>query len=502
MASWLRRNLLLVLTIVSVLLGILLGFIGRLFHLTLQSIVLVSFPGELLMRMLKLMILPLVISSLISGLAQLDAKQSGRLGSLAIFYYVATTVIAVITGILLVITIHPGNPTIKHDIGEGTEAKTVSTLETFLDLLRNTFPENIVQATFQQVQTKYIPVKPKIIKKNSSEILQAIANGSLTIMKPSVEYTAGMNVLGVIVFCISFGIVLSQLGEQARTMVDFFSIMDQVIMRLVMIIMWYSPIGIMCLIAGKILEIDDLANMAQMLAMYVVTVLLGLIIHALISLPLLFFICTRKNPFAYMRGLLQAWITALGTASSSATLPITFKCLEENLGIDRRVTRFVLPVGATINMDGTALYEAVAAIFIAQTNGVDLSFGQVITISLTATLASIGAASVPSAGLVTMLIVLTAVGLPVKDVSLIVAVDWLLDRIRTSINVLGDAFGAGIVHHFSRKQLAIIDAERRLSSHHAYDEHGQLLPSSKHGNGPAWAKDSKGYKSVPTEQHK
>nr|CRZ24905.1 BMA-GLT-1 [Brugia malayi] len=499
MASWFRRNLLLVLTIASVLLGILLGFIGRLFNLTLQSIVLVSFPGEILMRMLKLMILPLIISSLISGLAQLDAKQSGRLGFLAIFYYFATTVIAVVTGIFLVLTIHPGDPTIKHDIGEGTEAKTVSTLETFLDLLRNTFPENIVQATFQQVQTKYISVKPKIIKKNSSEILQAIANGSLTVMKPSVEYTAGMNVLGVIVFCISFGIVLSQLGEQAQTMVDFFSIMDQVIMKLVMLIMWYSPVGIMCLITGKILEIDDLANMARMLAMYVLTVLVGLIVHALISLPVLFFICTRKNPFTYMRGLLQAWVTALGTASSSATLPITFKCLEENLGIDRRVTRFVLPVGATINMDGTALYEAVAAIFIAQTNGVDLSFGQVITISLTATLASIGAASVPSAGLVTMLIVLTAVGLPVKDVSLIVAVDWLLDRIRTSINVLGDAFGAGIVHHFSRKQLAVIDAERRLS-HQTHDEHGQLLVSSKHGNGPAWTKDPHGYRSVPTEQ--
>ncbi|VDO29537.1 unnamed protein product, partial [Brugia timori] len=268
MASWFRRNLLLVLTIASVLLGILLGFIGRLFNLTLQSIVLVSFPGEILMRMLKLMILPLIISSLISGLAQLDAKQSGRLGFLAIFYYFATTVIAVVTGIFLVLTIHPGDPTIKHDIGEGTEAKTVSTLETFLDLLRNTFPENIVQATFQQVQTKYISVKPKIIKKNSSEILQAIANGSLAVMKPSVEYTAGMNVLGVIVFCISFGIVLSQLGEQAQTMVDFFSIMDQVIMKLVMLIMWYSPVGIMCLITGKILEIDDLANMARMLAMY------------------------------------------------------------------------------------------------------------------------------------------------------------------------------------------------------------------------------------------
>ncbi|VDK46528.1 unnamed protein product [Anisakis simplex] len=485
--GWLRKNLLLIGTIASVVLGALLGFLLRPLNLTPQTITLVSFPGEILMHMLKLMILPLIISSLISGyskqrksnaiincfigLAQLDAKQSGRMGSLAILYYVATTIIAVITGIFLVLTIHPGDPTIKQDLGEGMEGKTVSTIDTFLDLIRNMFPENIVQATFQQVQTTYVPVKPKILRKNTTEMLLALANGSMTVMRPSIEYTPGMNVLGIIVFCIAFGIVVSQLGEEARLMVEFFVIMDQVIMKLVMTVMWYSPFGIMCLIMGKILEIHDLADTARMLAMYMVTVLLGLAIHSLISLPLLFFVCTKKNPYVFMRGLLQAWITALGTASSSATLPLTFRCLEENLGVDRRVTRFVLPVGATINMDGTALYEAVAALFIAQMNGVHLSFGQVVTVSLTATLASIGAASVPSAGLVTMLLVLTAVGLPVKDVSLIVAVDWLLDRIRTSINVIGDAFGAGVVHHFSQERLALLDAEHRLSQQ-IYDEHG------------------------------
>lgn len=443
------------------------------------------------MNMLKMMILPLIISSLISGLAQLDAKQSGRMGSLAVLYYVLTTAIAVVTGIFLVLTIHPGDPTIKKDLGEGLQGKTVSTLDTFLDLIRNMFPENIVQATFQQGQTKYILDKP---------LRKALMHTNAT-LRPTFEYTAGMNVLGVIIFCIAFGIVVGQMGDQGKVMVDFFVIMDQVIMKLVMMIMWYSPFGIMCLIMGKILGIVDLADTARMLAMYMVCVLLGLAIHSLISLPTLFFVATRKNPFVFMRGLLQAWITALGTASSSATLPMTFRCLEENLGVDRRVTRFVLPVGATINMDGTALYEAVAAIFIAQMNNVDLSFGQVITVSLTATLASIGAASVPSAGLVTMLLVLTAVGLPVKDVSLIVAVDWLLDRIRTSINVLGDAFGAGIVYHFSREQLALLDAEHRLSHQIRDDEHGRLLSGPKHSNGPRWSNPD-GYASVPTDETK
>jgi len=490
--AWLRKNLLLVMTVASVILGALLGFALRSTDPSPQTVMLISFPGEILMNMLKLMILPLIVSSLISGLATLDAKSSGRMGSLAIAYYVFTTILAVITGIFLVLTIHPGDPTIKKDLGTGVESRNVSTIDTFLDLIRNMFPENIVQATFQQVQTKYVKVRPKIVKKNDTAYMLGLANGTYDYMKPSVEYVAGMNVLGIIVFTIAFGIVLGQQEGESNVVVRFFATLDKVIMQLVMYIMWYSPIGIMCLIMGKILGIHDLGDTARMLAMYMFTVFMGLAIHSLISLPLIYFLFTRKNPYKYMKGLLQAWITALGTASSSATLPMTFKCLEENLGVDRRVARFVLPVGATINMDGTALYEAVAAIFIAQMNGVSLSLGQVVTVSLTATLASIGAASVPSAGLVTMLLVLTAVGLPVSDVSLIVAVDWLLDRFRTSINVLGDAFGAGIVHHHCKDQLAQIDAEHRIHQ----NERGSLINDEKH----LPIQRDGGYNALPTEE--
>uniref|UniRef100_A0A915PEY1 Amino acid transporter n=1 Tax=Meloidogyne floridensis TaxID=298350 RepID=A0A915PEY1_9BILA len=386
--DWLRKNALVCATAGGVLLGALLGSLIRLGNPSSQTIMLLSFPGELLMHMLKMMIIPLIFSSLISGLAQLDPKQSGRVS------------IAVITGIVLVLALHPGNPEHHKDLSNGREIKRVSTVDTLLDLIRNMFPENIVQATMQQMETTVQVVNKTIPGRDPIRY------------KP--VYKDGMNILGIIVFCISFGIVISQLGERG------------------------------------------------------LTVLSGLAIHSLISLPLLFFLLTRQNPFIFMRGLLQAW------ASSSATLPISFRCLEENLGIDRRVTRFVLPVGATINMDGTALYEA----------------------------ASIGAASVPSAGLVTMLLVLTAVGLPVKDVSLIIAVDC--DRIRTSINVLGDAFGAGIVYHYAKKDLAKADAEharkileqndalmiagekgrRSTFMVHNDDQQLQLLNSNRHGYEP------------------
>uniref|UniRef100_A0A3B3U4T6 Amino acid transporter n=1 Tax=Poecilia latipinna TaxID=48699 RepID=A0A3B3U4T6_9TELE len=213
----------------------------------------------------------------------------------------------------------------------------------------------------------------------------------------------------------------------------------------------YFPFGIVFLVAGKILEMSDPSAMGKKLGFYAITVVFGLVLHGLFILPAMYFFITKKSPIVYIRGILQALLIALATSSSSATLPITFKCLLENNHIDRRIIRFVLPVGATINMDGTALYEAVAAIFIAQVNNYELDFGQIITISITATAASIGAAGIPQAGLVTMVIVLTSVGLPTDDITLIIAVDWALDRFRTMVNVMGDALATGIMAHICRK---------------------------------------------------
>merc|ERR1719394_2064845 len=198
---------------------------------------------------------------------------------------------------------------------------------------------------------------------------------------------------------------------------------------------------------------DDFSVVAGQLGKYFMTVLLGLFLHGFIVLPIIFAVTCRKLPFRFIANMTNAFTTAFGTASSSATLPVTMNLLEEKNGVDQRISRFVLPIGATINMDGTALYEAVAAIFISQVNGMALSIGQVIIISITATAASIGAAGIPHAGLVTLVMVLETVGLPSEAVSIIMSVDWLVDRVRTAVNVLGDAFGAAIVAHLSRKEL-------------------------------------------------
>uniref|UniRef100_A0AAQ5X2P9 Amino acid transporter n=1 Tax=Amphiprion ocellaris TaxID=80972 RepID=A0AAQ5X2P9_AMPOC len=411
--SFLRRNLFVLFTVAAVALGVILGFALRPHNLSLREIKYFAFPGELLMRMLQMLVLPLIISSLVTGISSLDSKASGKMGVRAVVYYMVTTLVAVFIGIVIVIIIRPGKGSRDSPVAKTGNIEPVQAADAFLDLIRNMFPPNLVEACFKQYKTTY------------KKIIQNIVCSVIGRMQETVEETvpvsgssSGVNALGLVVFSICFGLVIGNMKQQGQALRDFFDCLNEAIMRLVAVIIWYAPVGILFLIAGKIVEMKDLAEVGGQLAMYTVSVIVGLLIHGLFILPLLYFLVTRRNPYSFIGGLLQALITALGTSSSSATLPITFRCLEENNHVDKRVTRFVLPVGATINMDGTALYEAVAAIFIAQVNDMDLNFGQILTIR---------------------------------------------DRLRTTTNVLGDSLGAGIVEHLSHGELQNQDAEVRNS---------------------------------------
>ncbi|KAI3372799.1 hypothetical protein L3Q82_023262 [Scortum barcoo] len=455
------RNAFVIFTIAAVIIGIILGFALRPYNMSYREVKFFSFPGELLMRMLQMLVLPLLVSSLITGMAALDSRASGKMGMRAVVYYTTTTIIAVFIGIVMVLIIHPGKGS-KDEFSKVQQIEQVSPADAFLDLIRNMFPPNLVEACTKQFKTQYAKRVVHVQMTVNDTIFTV--NGSQQVtreeMIPVPGTVNGVNALGLVVFSMCFGLIIGSMREQGQPLKDFFDCLNEAIMRLVaIIIMWYAPVGILFLIAGKIVEMDDITSMGGQLGMYTITVICGLLIHAMFVLPMLYFVVTRKNPFIFIAGLLQALITALGTSSRKTTLPITFKCLEENNKVDKRVTRFVLPVGATINMDGTALYEALAAIFIAQVNDYDLNFGQILTISITATAASIGAAGIPQAGLVTMVIVLTSVGLPTDDITLIIAVDWFLDRLRTTTNVLGDSIGAGIVEHLSRHELQNKDPE-------------------------------------------
>jgi len=415
-----------------------------------REIMYVSYVGNLFLRMLKALILPLIIPSLVAAVGSLDMSISGKVGGRAVGYYMATTVMAVILGIILVTVVHPGAVSTSEDESVRVgESRNVTAVDTLLDLARNLFPPNLVQACTQQYRSVLTYPPEKITLPNG----QVRDPKDLYTWKIGGEYVNSMNILGLVFFSVFLGVTLAVMEEKGKPLMDFFICLSEAMMTITTWVIYMAPVGVFFLIGGQILEMDDFSVVAGQLGKYFMTVLLGLFLHGFIVLPIIYSVTTRKLPFRFIANMTNAFTTAFGTASSSATLPVTMNLLEEKNGVDQRISRFVLPIGATINMDGTALYEAVAAIFISQVNGMALSIGQVIAISITATAASIGAAGIPQAGLVTMVMVLDTVGLPAEDVTLILAVDWLLDRFRTAINVLGDSIGAGIVYELSKGDL-------------------------------------------------
>nr|XP_020642761.1 neutral amino acid transporter B(0) [Pogona vitticeps] len=426
------------------------------------EILLFSFPGELLLRLLKMIILPLVVCSLVAGAASLDPAALGRLGGWAMLFFLLTTLLASSIGVALAFIIQPGQgaaaPKLFGDhADEVPEAKEV--VDSFLDLIRNIFPSNLVSAAFRSYATSY---KLIIIKKNVTEET-GVVNETITELKmPSGQEVEGMNILGLVVFAIVFGIALRKLGPEGENLIKFFNSFNEATMVLVSWIMWYAPLGIMFLVAGKIVEMEDVVVLFTSLGKYICCCLVGHAIHGLLVLPVIYFIFTRKNPYRFLWGIFTALATAFGTSSSSATLPLMMKCVEEKNGVSKHISRFILPIGATVNMDGAALFQCVAAVFIAQLNSIPLNFIQVITILVTATASSVGAAGIPAGGVLTLAIILEAVGLPTNDISLILAVDWLVDRTCTVLNVEGDAFGAGLLQVYTEKSMGKAEAEELM----------------------------------------
>jgi len=387
--------------LVGIVAGIVLAFVGvSVFG---ESMIAFEWMGTLFLQALKMIIVPLIMASMIVGITGLgDVRKLGRVGGMTVLYYGATTGLAVALGIVLVNVMRPG---------DGIELGSTAT------------PDAVMGKEalgFADIALSFV----------SDNIFAAMAE---------------LDILPIIVFSLVLGGILTTIGEAGKPVIAFFYGLNEAIMKMVHLIMWFAPLGVFGLVAGRFARAGDLATLIGGLGKYMATVLLGLGIHGLVVLPLILWLLGRRNPLRYMANMATPLLTAFSTASSSATLPLTIEATEEKNKVSRESAYFVLPLGATINMDGTALYESVAAIFIAQAVGLDLTFGQQVMIFLTATLAAVGAAGIPQAGLVTLVLVLKAVGLPLEGIGLILAVDWLLDRFRTTVNVWGDACGAGVI---------------------------------------------------------
>ncbi len=378
--------------------------------------------GQIFLRLLLLIAIPLVLASLVTGVASLsDMKKLSRIGGKTIGIYIGTTVVALIIGLLLVNLLNPGG----------------SVPEEMRDKLQATFADQA--AAGMETATAAAEQSP----------LQPLVN-----MVPSNFFMAAQsnrNMLQIVFFSIFMGIALLMIPKKkAKPILKLFDSLNEVVIRMVEIIMLFAPLGVFALMADTITSIagDDIGQIVELitaLGFYSVVVVLGLMVHTMVTYGTMVKLLTPRTIKEFMRAMAPAQLVAFSTSSSGATLPVTMERCEKELGVSEEVSSFVLPLGATINMDGTGLYQAVAAVFIAQTIGMDLGLSAQLTIVFTAVLASIGTAAVPGAGIIMLVIILEAVGVPAAGIALILGVDRILDMCRTVTNVTGDATVATVV---------------------------------------------------------
>ena len=374
-----------------------------------------EFVGDLFLNALKMLIVPLVVSSIIVGIAGVGNRGGfGRLGGKTLLFYMTTSAIAIFIGLFVVNLLQPG-------VIDGQPAK---------DVLGIGSPEVVEE------------IASKVEGKDATDVLDVFKR----MLPPNVIDAATDNgqLLGVIIFSLLFGFFMTRIqAQRAETLKHFWEGVFDVMMQITDLVMKFAPIGVFALVA-KVVASTGLA-VFESVAVFAVAVILALAIHVFVVMPLILFFVARVNPLRHYRAMAPALLTAFSTASSSATLPLTMECVEKNAGVSNRTSSFVLPLGATINMDGTALYECVAVMFIAQAYGVDLSLSQQMIVVLLALLTSVGVAGIPSASLVAIVVILSTFGIPAEAIALIYAVDRILDMLRTSVNVFGDSCGAVVI---------------------------------------------------------
>ncbi len=386
-------------------------FLGAIFGYLFKDLTLSFAPyiGDLFIRLLKMLIVPLVFASMVVGIGSVgDIRSIGKIGSKTIAYFMGSTVIAVFIGLVLVQISQPGVGT------------TISLSETAT--LNAKAPASLVQTLVNIVPTN---------------IVDALGRGEM---------------LSVILFSLLVGAAITTFGEQCKPLYTLFDNLNNVMMKITEWVMALAPYGVFALIASTMAESG--VDAFKPLAVYIATIMVGLVIHALLVIPLITWILGKYSPLKLLKDMVSALATVFSTASSSATMPITMDCLMKNSGVSKRVVGFFIPLGTTMNMNGTALYQGVAVIFFAQIYGIDLSLAHQVMIIVTATLAAVAAAGIPSAGFVTMIIIMNAVNVPIEGIGFILGVDRLLDMFRSSVNVWSNAAGAVVVAHLEGEELA------------------------------------------------
>ncbi|XP_052066150.1 excitatory amino acid transporter 1-like isoform X1 [Mytilus californianus] len=450
---FIKTNLLVILTLIGVIVGFAIGISVRELHPSADALMWIGILGELYLNVIKMMIVPLVASSIISGTASLDPKFNGKISLVGISFILITNFFGTVLGTVLCVVINPGGRSSK--LGPVSAAKTnIQTQDVFADLLRNILPENLVAATFQVTMTKY-EIGDRIVNTtmngtHSQDVINFIKSKKL-------GTSNSVNMLGILVISSFFGMATAATGKIGRPFYKFFYAATEIVLVILEKILWSTPIGVASLIMREVAGADDLQGNFMRLGIFIGTFMLGQIIALFIVLPIIYVVIVRRNPLKFFTSLAEPMLIVLATTLTSIAMPESLRKLEGPYNkIDKRITRFIVPLNAAIGRTGSCIFLSASCVFISQLENQDQNAGSIVLIVLLVTLMSFAVPSIPSGSLVTIIILLSAIGIPPEAASLLFAFDWFSDRMRSITNIYFQCLTSAVTYKVCKSSLRLI----------------------------------------------
>ncbi|XP_052785215.1 excitatory amino acid transporter 2-like isoform X2 [Mya arenaria] len=396
-----------------------------------------------------MMIVPLIVASVISGTASLEPRANGKISVVAFTFVFLTNLLGAVLGVLAFLAFKPGNKSGQVLNQAVSISHTINTPDIFADLLRNIIPDNLFEATFRQTQTSYV----------ETTTVNLTSNMTNTQLVKEVGKSDGPNLLGLIFACTLLGIAAASLKSKGKPLIDFFEAATQTIIAIIRWFLWTTPIGVLSLILVAVAGLSDVAVIFSDLGIFIAAVTVALVIQQLVVMPLVLFGLTRRNPYGHMMGISRPWLIAFASASTAVAIPEMLYACEVKLSTDKRIARFVIPFSVTVSANGSAVFIACSCLFIANFSGNFPSLDIIFTTGILSTVASLAIPSVPSSSIVTIVMILTSLNIPVEAVALLLAVEFFLDRLRSTSSVVSHTMCAVVTQHMCKSSLTPLDED-------------------------------------------
>ncbi|XP_060595283.1 excitatory amino acid transporter-like isoform X1 [Ruditapes philippinarum] len=461
-----KKNLLLLLTLLGVICGIGIGFAVRSSSPSSSVLLWLGLPGELYLRLLKMMIVPLIVSSVITGTASLHPKANGKIGIVSFVFVFITNALGTGLGVVSFYVLRPGVESGKSNVQSALETKPMETQDIFADMLRNIIPDNLFVATFQQTRTEY---KYKDIVNTTS------GKSSFAIVGKTLGSSSGPNLLGLIFACTLLGMATSALGKQGRPLIDVLDALTRVVIIIIRWLLWTTPVGVLSLILVPVAELDDVGSVFRDLGLFISAVVVGCFVQQIIVMPLVLFVLTRRNPFRHMSAISRSWLISFAASSTAVAIPEMLTSCEVKLELDKRITRFTIPFSVTLSANGSAVFIACSCLFLSNISGIPTTTVTVLTVCFLTTMSALAIPSVPSASIVTIVMILSSLSIPIEPIALLLAVEFFLDRVRTTSSVVSHTMCAAVTHHMCKNMLDDIEVNDDIQVEITSEENQKML---------------------------